>query len=139
MVALPLSILALAAGVYLLMQLKHYGFTGIYKILAWLVVLLSLAFMVAGGIRGIMHHRHKNHCSQMGGHCDMKDSGACPYMKDGHCDMKGGDPGHCAMSGNASGNMSCCAKDTNAKKCDMSKPSCCMKGGEAKADSSGHK
>ena len=134
MIAISFSILALAAGVYLLIQVKHFGFTGIYKALSWLVILLSLAFMIAGGVRGVMHHRHERHCEQSGS-CDMK-GGSCSYMREGHCDMKGGDMGHCAMSG--AGNMPCCAKDSGEKKCEAGKSACCHKGGEA-ADSTAHK
>ena len=146
MIAIPFSILALAAGVYLLLQVKHFGFSGIYKALAWLVLLLSLLFMAGGVVRGVMHHRHQGQCMKPG-HCDMKDGGACPYMHEGHegCNMHGGMGGgsccdmpccaksHCT-TGSAKG---CCAKDSAGKKCEMSKAPCCHKDGAS--DSSGHK
>jgi hypothetical protein len=140
----PFCILALAAGVYLLVQVKHFGFGGIYKGLAWLVILLSLICLSFCATRGFMHMRHMRECGRMmGGHCDMKGGdNACPYMRGGHgpmgggncCDMNGGAMGQCASS-----NMStCCAKDSSAKKCDMAKSACCMKGA-GNADSTGHK
>ncbi len=43
MVALPLSVLALAAGVYLLVKVKREFLGGIFEILSWLVILLAVA------------------------------------------------------------------------------------------------
>ena len=160
MIGIPFTILGLAAGVYLLIQVKQLGLSAMYRNLAWLVVLLSLLFMACCTVRGVMHHRHMSHCSMGGGHCDMKGSGSCPYMKDGHgpmgeggCCKMGGDKGHCAMSeGSSCSDMpccakshcapgsteGCCAKDSSAKKCEAGKMPCCHKGGPA-ADSSAHK
>ena len=42
MVAIALSVLALAAGVYLLVKVKSEFLSGGFGLLAWLVILLSL-------------------------------------------------------------------------------------------------
>ena len=146
MICIPFCILGLAAGVYLLMQVKHLGLGGLYRNLAWLVVLLSLLFMTCCAVRAVRHHRHMSQCTAAG-HCDMKGGEACPYMKDGHegCTMHGGMGGgsccdmpccaksHCT-TGSAEG---CCAKDSAGKKCEMGKAPCCHKDGAA--DSATHK
>jgi hypothetical protein len=57
MTGIPFLLLVLAAGVYLLIQTKSKGLSGIYKILSWLVIVLSLVFILAGVARGIMRYR----------------------------------------------------------------------------------
>jgi hypothetical protein len=46
MVAIALSVLALAAGVYLLVKVKSEFLSGGFGLLAWLVILLSLVSLV---------------------------------------------------------------------------------------------
>lgn len=143
MIAVPVLLLSLAAGVYLLIQVKHYGFGGLYKALAWLVIILSLACMGAGVVHRVMHHRQQGHCA-MWGHCDMKDGqtgtmGHCSMSSTGCTDMPCCAKSHCAP-GSSEG---CCGKDAGEKKCDAGKgtdkPACCHKGAEATADSAAHK
>lgn len=58
MAAFPLSVLALAAGVYLLIKVKREFLGKLFEVLAWLVIVLSL---VSIGF-GISKHFHRNHC-----------------------------------------------------------------------------
>jgi len=82
MIALPLSILALAAGVYLLIKVNKEYLGGIFKFFAWLVIILSL--VAVGGVvcKAVRHHC----CGNMQGHCGMM-QGRCGMMQ-GHCDMQ---------------------------------------------------
>ena len=85
MIQIAISLLALAAGVHLLIQVKQAGLSALYRNLAWLVVLLSLAFMACGVARGVMHMRQ---CQSSGQCSSAKGGEACPYMKGGHGDCK---------------------------------------------------
>ena len=161
MLQIALSILALAAGVHLLIKTKEAGLGFIYKSLSWLVVLLALGFMLCGVVR---HHRMHGHHCEMSGKCDMgRGEGACPYMKGGSdCSMHGnsccmhGDKGQCSegmsgctkgeipaccSKGGEEGKAACCGKEAKAPCCDKGAekpmPACCAKG--AKADSTAKK
>jgi len=128
MIAIPLSILALAAGIYLLIYVKQSGLGPLYRYLSWLVVLLSLFFIVCCVVRGVRHERDMREC-HTSGRCGMghHGEGACPYMKGG--------PGCCVQGGSGTirgaeagcnmGSASCCAKPGEGGK------SCCNKEGEA--------
>lgn len=95
-IAIPLLILGLAAGVYLLIKATKEYLPGIFKGLAWLVIALSLLAIFAIVGRGLRHFNHMRGCegnchheqattSQMGeNHCAM--GGACPM---GGCKMEG--------------------------------------------------
>ena len=145
MLQIALSILALAAGVHLLIKTKEAGLGFLYKALSWLVILLALAFMLCGVVR---HHRmHERHC-EMSTHCGMgHGEGACPYMKSGADCCMHGSKGECSegMSSCTKGEMpACCKKDGEEGKaacCEKGtgkdKPACCTKG--AKADSTAKK
>lgn len=61
MVALPLSVLALAAGVYLLVKVKREFLGGLFEALSWLVILLSLVSI------GFLGYKTMRHC---GGSCE---------------------------------------------------------------------
>jgi hypothetical protein len=109
MIALPLSILALAAGVYLLIKVNREYLGGIFKFFAWLIIVLSLLCTVAVVRHGIHHYRMmKMHRFEImhngfgrgmqnyGGACCgpaaigancCKDSAACPMMSG--CKMVG--------------------------------------------------
>jgi len=91
MLALPLSILALASGVYLLVKVKREFLGGIFEILAWLVIVLSLVSV------GFVAFKSINRC---GGHCGNREE--CKIEKriivnegESHCKMNNG----CSMSG----------------------------------------
>jgi hypothetical protein len=58
MIALPLLILSLAAGIFLLMKATREYLSGIFKVLAWLVILFSLLAIVGMGVHGLHHFRH---------------------------------------------------------------------------------
>ena len=65
MIAIPLLLLALAAGIYLLITVTREYLGGLFKALAWLVIVLSLLSIVGVGFHGL-HHLHRMH--RMGGH-----------------------------------------------------------------------
>ncbi len=139
MLAIPLTILALAAGVYLLIHVKQSGLGPLYKYLGWLVVVLSLLFIVCCVVRGARHNHRMEEC-HMSGQCGMSRHGeaACPYMKSpaccaqgGSCNMQGGHAecnmgaqGCCAEKG-GDDKAPCCMKDGQS-----AKASCCTKGPE---------
>jgi len=148
MVAIALSILALAAGVYLLTYVKQFSLGGLYRSLSWLVILLALGFIACGVARGVMHMRCASHC-ESSAKCTYKDGSACPYTKDGKC-MK--DMGECSMKGHGEcsmdkeggdSKMECCKKMREAQgSCsemhgEEGKAACCKKG--MAADSSAKK
>ena len=131
MVAIALSILALAAGVYLLTYVKQFSLGGLYRNLSWLVILLALGFIACGVARGVMHMRCASHC-ESSAKCTYKDGTACPYTKDGKC-MK--DMSDCPMNGHGecsmnkdccAAKMECCRKDAEGAQSD-----CCKKMKEA--------
>ena len=161
---IPFTLLALAAGVYLLVYIKQAGFGGLYKYLAWLVVLLSLLFIVCTVVRSARHHG----CCQSESHCKMsahQGGDACPYMKGGDCKMEGGhgectkgaescskekgceEGKACCKKGAEDGKAPCCKKDGEegkaaccTKGAESAKPACCAKGGaKVAADSTAKK
>lgn len=92
MVFFPLSVLALAAGVYLLMKAKREYLGGAFEILAWLVIVLSLVAIGFGGFRAISHSGK----SQKQKHCNIEKkviiddkASACPHH---HSINRGGYP-----------------------------------------------
>lgn len=60
MTALPLSILALAAGVYLLIKVNREYLGGLFKFFAWLVIVLSLLSTAAVIHHGVHHFRMRH-------------------------------------------------------------------------------
>ena len=92
MIALPLSILALAAGVYLLIKVNREYLGGLFKFFAWLVILLSL---ISTGvvIRHGIHHFRAEHCHSE--RCEMKEQ---VIIKELHGNCAAGDS-VCPMSG----------------------------------------
>jgi hypothetical protein len=97
MIALPLCILALAAGVYLLIKVNREYLGGIFKFFAWLIIILSLLAM--GGL--VRHAIHRHH-----------------YMKMQHMQGMQCCHGNMGMVADSS-NSSCCAKQAN-RACPMS-------------------
>ena len=99
MVAFPLSILALAAGVYLLVKVKREFLGGIFEILSWLLIVLALVSIGFLGFR-TLHHCYGGHCQQERecriekrviinddkGHCNIDSSAACSM---GGCKIEG--------------------------------------------------
>ena len=94
MIALPLSILALAAGVYLLIKVNREYLGGIFKFFAWLIILLSLV-AVGSVVRHAVHHRFGHRMCHEGGNCEMKERIMIKEFK--HCDM--GNDSTCPMAG----------------------------------------
>jgi hypothetical protein len=89
MAVFPLSVLALAAGVYLLIKTNREYLGGIFKFFSWLIIVLALASITAGIARGVHHYRMR-HCGQCNMHermmikefrkCDMDGPAGCPMM-----------------------------------------------------------
>jgi hypothetical protein len=97
MVALPLSILALAAGVYLLVKVKREFLGGIFEVLSWLVIVLSLVSVGFVGVRAF----HHGHCGS--GPCGIQEG--CRMEK--QIIIKDDGKGHCSMD-SSSKMMGCC-------------------------------
>lgn len=120
MIALPLSILALAAGVHLLIKVKREFMGTLFSVLAWLVIGLSLANIGLIGKRAV-HRFCVNHCE--GGHaCKMekqiiiKDDGMGHCTKDSTstCTMGG-----CKIEGDSVVmEKEMCSKMMGAEKCE---------------------
>jgi hypothetical protein len=135
MAAFPLSVLALAAGVYLLVKVKREFLGGIFEILSWLVIVLSLVSI------GFLGFKTFSHCG--GGHCGqtreckiekqviIKDgSGHCEMNSSSTCSMEG-----CKMEGDSvvmekemcekmMGKEACDAMSKERGRCVMSKEEC---------------
>jgi len=140
MVAFPLSILALAAGVYLLIKVKKEYLNGFFSVLAWLVIVLSLLSIGLGAARGIHHFRHGGFRE---GHREVREEVMiCPNGADSTCvykNIKIGETdctkmhgmGGCKMEGMECckmGGMDCCKKE-GAECCKMGgKEGCKMEG-----------
>ena len=118
MIALPLSVLALAAGVYLLMKATREYLGGLYKFFAWLVILLSIVSVVASVRHGIHQFRHHGNCEQ--GQCE-KDKQCSEAQGGKHCEM-GANGGACPMGGNSGA----CTMGANSGACPMG--ACKMQG-----------
>ena len=84
MIALPISILALAAGVYLLIKVNREYLGGLFKFFAWLIIVLSLVSTVVVIRHGVHHFRMCHHRFE---HGEMS----------GGCTQGGGMHGSCAM------------------------------------------
>ncbi|MDB5283493.1 MAG: hypothetical protein JWO06_2568 [Bacteroidota bacterium] len=149
-VAIPLLILSLAAGVYLLIKVTKEYLGGIFKVLAWLVIILSLLAIAGVVFRGV-HHFHRMH--QMQG-CGMheyrleermiiRNGEASCCGKDSACAMMG-----CKMEGDsmvmdraacekAMGKDACDKMFHERGRCIISKEECmkiCEKAGGEKAE-----
>ena len=95
MTALALSILALAAGVYLLIKIKKEYLSGVFSVFAWFIIIASL--VAIGGASAECYHQYCNRmCNK--GECRMEkdmiikeDGGAgCHQMEGAGCSMGGG-------------------------------------------------
>jgi hypothetical protein len=99
MVALPLSILAFAAGVYLLIKVKREYIGSLFTVLAWFVIVASLASITVSSIELI------DDCCEDERECHMdrkiiiregKEGGGYHHMRDGGCMLEG-----CKMEGDS--------------------------------------
>ncbi|HWB62230.1 MAG TPA: hypothetical protein VG603_01880, partial [Chitinophagales bacterium] len=130
MVAVPLLILAFAAGVYLLMKATREFMGPLFKGLAWLIIILSLLALIGGVVR------HAHHCH---GSCRdnvREERMIIRDMGDGHCMMDSAmASGCCKMMGDSvlMDSGMCCkmmGKETCEKmmhergRCIMSKEEC---------------
>lgn len=131
MVFFPLSVLALAAGVYLLMKAKREFLGSAFEVLAWLVIALSLVAIGFGGFKAVCHRGDK--CGK-GQHCNIekrviikKDGeAACPHAGAGAtCHMVGDsvvmDEATCA---GIMGKEGCATMMKERGQCIMSKEEC---------------
>jgi hypothetical protein len=123
MAAIPLAILALASGVYLLTYVRQFSLGALYKYLSWLVIVLSLLFIFASLARGVVHLRHMRQEHAMG-RSHMGPGRDCPYMQGGSGAMHGmpGSMGSCCTMGG------CCTKEANAPAACCSKDAMSAKG-----------
>jgi hypothetical protein len=139
MVALPLSILAFAAGVYLLIKVKTQYLSGLFSVLAWLVIAASLVSLVFASIECV-----EDCCEDMcggGRECRIEkkmiirdgDEENFHHMK-GECSMEG-----CHMEGDSCvfdkavcekmiGKEACDAMCKERGRCIMSKEECMKMG-----------
>lgn len=99
MVAVALSLLALAAGTYLLMTAKRDGLGGVYSALGWVIVVGALVSIGFSGYKAVRGNSCKGKCEQGecrndAKACHGKDAGTCstnkaggvmtcPHMQDG--------------------------------------------------------
>ncbi|MFN8300430.1 MAG: hypothetical protein U0T75_15115 [Chitinophagales bacterium] len=150
MVALSLSVLALAAGVFLLVKVKSQYLGKLFEGLAWLVIVLALVAIGAVGYHALHHcgggDCHKEQCKveqkeviikeDGAGHCNMGDMAACckaegdsmvmdaasceKMMGKEACEKMMKERGRCIMS-----------KDECAKACEANggKKDCCANAG----------
>src|ERR1035441_550767 len=92
MIAVPLLILALAAGVHLLIKVNREYLGGLFKFFAWLVIVLSLLALGVTVARGVHHMRARHHFRMT--RSDWHGGTGC-------CErttmMKGSGEGHCPM------------------------------------------
>jgi hypothetical protein len=153
MIAIPLLIIALAAGVYLLIKATTQYLSPIFKVLSWLVIVLSVGAIFAVLLHGIHHfgyeHRHCHDglreeriiikdgsdakCCPMGGGCKMEgdsvvlEKAMCEkLMGKDSCDKICATRGRCILS-----TAECTKLCGGESKCMMGgQNSCCMKGAE---------
>lgn len=132
MVAFPLTLLALAAGTFLLLKAKKELMGKVFEWLAWLIIVLSILYIIGLGLMGWRHH----HMVRL----EMRDRGMMMNrMGGGPMNMGGG--GSC-YNANCGGGMmmghdmpACCMADSTHGK--DGKPACCM--GDKGTGSSGGK
>ncbi len=98
MVAIPLSVLALAAGVYLLVKVKREFLGGLFEALSWLIIVLSLVAIGFTGYR-VVKNMTCGHCKGGAQECRMEKE----------IIIKGGEHGACPHAmGSMPGDMKCC-------------------------------
>jgi len=146
MVAISLLILALAAGTYLLIKVTREYLGTLFKGLAWLVIVLSLASIAFMGVKKVHRYytRHngggyKNHEMMMkhgGGHCCSGGGQGCTAAAEKQCCSGGGGAvGGCKMEGDsivwdkaacekAMGKEACDKMSAERGRCIMSKEEC---------------
>ncbi len=120
MIALPLSILALAAGVHLLIKVKREFMGTLFSVLAWLVIGLSLANIGLIGKRAV-HRFCVNHC-EGGNTCKMEKEIIIKDDGMGHCTKDSTSTctiGGCKMEGDSVVmDKEMCSKMMGAEKCE---------------------
>ncbi len=136
MEVLPLSLLAFAAGVYLLIKVKKEYLSSLFSVLAWFVIVASLVSIVCSSVEC-----YRECCGAMCGgkrECRMEKKviindgkgGGCHQMNGGGCSMEG-----CKMEGDSCvldkavcekmmGKEACDAMCKERGRCIMSKDEC---------------
>lgn len=131
MAAFPLSVLALAAGVYLLVKVKREYLGSLFSVLAWLVIVASLVSVGVTGAKAI-HGFKRGGCKGKEHRIEKKiiiNEEAGGHRK-GHCNMEG-----CRMEGDSCvmekatceklmGKDACDAMEKERGRCIMSKEEC---------------
>ncbi|MFI5164175.1 MAG: hypothetical protein ACHQHP_02890 [Bacteroidia bacterium] len=131
-IAAPLLLLSLTAGMWLLYKTQKENLSTFFKVVAWFVVISSICTMLCCAMCCAMRCcmmrqecRQSERCEGMGGEC-----GRGMWMGHGGMNkriiiMRGGDDDECEMEGKCcrggkeeceEGKEKCCDKD---KKCDM--------------------
>lgn len=113
LIATSLSLIAIAAGTFLLAKTKNEALGGFFKFVSWFVILVGFLCIVCIGVRGITHcgFGGKDQCGKqeccktMGGADCMRGKAGCDEMMEGRghhgamgkeCCMKGKDSNkHC--------------------------------------------
>ncbi|HLP19955.1 MAG TPA: hypothetical protein VK174_06620 [Chitinophagales bacterium] len=100
MIAVPLLILALAAGVFLLIKVKRDFLGGVFETLAWLVIVLSLVAIGFAGFRAFTSPCHGEKCGRNKPECHMEKQVIINKEGGGHCSTTTSMAG-CTMEGDS--------------------------------------
>ena len=137
-IAIALLLLSLTAGAWLLYKTQKESLGALFKVIAWFVIVISIASMVCCGMRCVFHcckqnqecgrteqcEMNKSECNMESEHCRMGHRG----MGERIIIMKGGEDGECEMMGKG-----CCKDKMECKEgkegCEEGKMDCCKKGG----------
>lgn len=140
MVAVSLSLLAFAAGLYLLVKIKREFLGGLFEGLAWFLIVFSLVSVGYSSYQALSGKNKKgcykrcypqSHCKKGGSQCPAQ-MDEC--KKEGNCHMQGAQQG-CSMEGdscvmtrehceNVLGKEACEAMIQERGRCIMSKKEC---------------
>lgn len=102
-ISIALSLIALASGIWLLYKTQKENLSILYKVVAWVIIVVALLNVICCGIRCICP------CDKIQQGCCVKQS--CGVMKG--CGMKG------------KGEMNCCM--VAKSNCTVKKEGCCVK------------
>lgn len=113
-ISFALALIAIVFGAKLLAQSQKENLGGLYKYLAWFVIVMGLLMILCDAARGVMGMCHRGHekminkeCMMMGGGDDgcMMGGGNC--MMGGNCNMMMMHHHHMCYDNNCGGMMNC--------------------------------
>ena len=134
-IAIALLLLSLTGGMLLLYKSQKENLNAFFKVIAWLVIVVSLGSMVCCGVRCVMHGCMRSE--------ECREMERCEGM--GDCDRREGMMKHCGMNKEViictDGEETCpmkegkCCKEGMEGECkekceEGEKKECCKKGGE---------